>query len=393
MKIIILTNGLIDVEKGTVAENRAIFIDQKRIEKIIDTDQVLIQELQDHLVIDAKDKYVLPGLIDSHLHLTFSAGKKPLQDFLDSDQAMLYQTSLINCRKAINAGITTVRDCGSVSDVILRIRRESEEGVIAAPRIITSGEAITITKGHIHFVGLEADTIEEMKKSADFLIAKGVDFIKLVISGGNMTPGSSDLKDQYTYVQIKELTDYVHQKGFKVMAHVHTKEGVSYALDAGIDYIEHASWRTESGTEILEKEIDRMKEKGVVYGTALPKSYTISNEPLHLERIQATISNMKHKTNVVIGTDAGTTNNPVEEIVNQAVFLAEKGSFTNAEILRMMTVQPAQLLNLEDLGEIKEGYLADLVILTHNPLEDLDYLKLLKMVIKEGRIIKNITMN
>ena len=389
MKIIILTDGLIDVEEGVVRENVAIYLQDNRIEKIVDADQVLMRELAEETIIDGKNKYVIPGLIDSHLHLNFSADANPLGAFLGADHEKLYEISLANCRRAIQAGITTVRDCGSVGEVVLRLKKESEEGRIAAPRILTSGEAITTRGGHIYFVGKQADTAEEMKQAAAELIASGVDFIKLVISGGNMTPGSSDLKDQYTLEQIQELTDFVHRMGRKVMAHVHTREGFTMALDGGVDYLEHGSWRVEGGIQIDEEEIDRMFAREVVYCTALPKSYTVNFEKPHQDRVRATISNMKHKTNVVLGTDGGTPNNGVEELVNQAVFLGERGGFTNAEMLRMMTLQPGRLITGEKIGEIREGYEADLVILNQNPLENLENLKDIKTVIKAGRILKN----
>ena len=388
MKIIILTDGLIDVEEGVVRENVAIYLQDNRIEKIVDADQVLMRELAEETIIDGKNKYVIPGLIDSHLHLNFSADANPLGAFLGADHEKLYEISLANCRRAIQAGITTVRDCGSVGEVVLRLKKESEEGRIAAPRILTSGEAITTRGGHIYFVGKQADTAEEMKQAAAELIASGVDFIKLVISGGNMTPGSSDLKDQYTLEQIQELTDFVHRMGRKVMAHVHTREGFTMALDGGVDYLEHGSWRVEGGIQIDEEEIDRMFAREVVYCTALPKSYTVNFEKPHQDRVRATISNMKHKTNVVLGTDGGTPNNGVEELVNQAVFLGERGGFTNAEMLRMMTLQPGRLITGEKIGEIREGYEADLVILNQNPLENLENLKDIKTVIKAGRILK-----
>ena len=388
MKTIILTNGLIDLEKERILASKAIVVEDRLIADILDIDELGEDILRDAQIVEAGDKYILPGLIDRHLHLIFSGKDNPLRDFLDATKENLYQTALQKCREALACGITTVRDCGSFSDLTLRLREEIGSGQAEGARVLTSGEAITTTGGHIYFVGLEADSGEEMKEAADRLIGKGVDFIKLVVSGGNMTPGSSDLKDQYSYEQIRELVDHVHSRGKKVMAHIHTREGMLKAIEAGVDFIEHGSWRSEKGIDVLEDKIREMKEKGIVYGTALPRSYTTNNGILQQNRIRTTLMNMQYIDNVVLGTDAGTTDNPVSGLIDQAVFLGQKGGFTNFQMLRMLTLNPGRTILPGKIGEIKKGYFADLLILDEDPTRDLANLRNIYMVIKEGKIIE-----
>lgn len=370
----LIIGNLVNVSSGLIENNKGLLIKNGIIEEIVDeVDKV-----------DNTEKYIIPGLIDSHLHLIFSGSSSPLKDFLDSDKEELYKLALKNAQLALEAGITTVRDCGSVSDVTFKLRDDINSGKVIGARILTSGEAITTRGGHIYFIGQEADTTEEMKMAAKKLIDQGADFIKLIISGGNMTPGSKDNVDQYSLQEIIDLTEFVHLLGKKVMAHVHTKVGMVKAIEAGVDYIEHGSWRVDEGIDIDYDFIKKMQEKGIIYCSALPKSYYTNFEKLHKNRVFATIKNMEYKDNVVLGTDGGTTNNSVKELIDQAIFLQEEGDFSNLDILKMMTLNPGKHILQGNLGEIKKGNIADFVVLNSNPLDDLKNLKDISAVYKNG---------
>jgi imidazolonepropionase-like amidohydrolase len=159
-------------------------------------------------------------------------------------------------------------------------------------------------------------------------------------------------------------------------------------IEAGIDFIEHGSWRTADGIDVDFHLIKKMYDKKITYGTALPKSYFINFEEVHKNRIFTTIENMKYKDNVVIGTDGGTTNNPVKELINQAIYLKEKGKFSNLEILQMLTINPGEQVLDGKAGVIKKGLIGDVVVLEGNPLEDLENLKKIIAVYKEGKRLR-----
>ncbi len=173
------------------------------------------------------------------------------------DQKGLYDLALKNTQMALDYGITTVRDYGSLSDITFKLREDINIGKVIGTRVLTSGEAVTTRGGHLNFMGIEADTPEEMEKAAELMLEKGADFIKLIVSGGNTTPGSKDNVDQYEYENIKSITDYVHSKGNKIMAHVYTKVGMKKCIEAGLDFIEHGSWRTADGIDV---EFDLIKK-------------------------------------------------------------------------------------------------------------------------------------
>ncbi len=364
-----IIGNIVNVSRGIIERNKGIIIKDGIINKIFDTKE-------------NSDKYIIPGLIDSHLHLIFSGSNSPLNDFLSANRDDLYKIALKNAQDALEAGITTVRDCGSISDVSFKLREDINSGKVTGARIISSGEAITSRKGHIYFIGEEADTSLEMIDKARKLIDKGADFIKLVISGGNMTPGSKDTIDQYALEEIREITEFVHSQGKKIMAHVHTKEGMEKAIEVGIDFIEHGSWRTSQGIDIDYDLIKKMYDKQIIYCTALPQSYYTNFEKTHKNRIRATLENMKYKDNVVLGTDGGTTNNSVKGLIHQAIFLQKEGNFTNLEILKMITLNPGREIFQGKIGEIEIGKIADLIILNSNPLENLENLKDINKVYK-----------
>lgn len=257
-----ISGNIVDVLSGEIFKNKKIEIRNGKIIDIYDSEDSDIE----------RETYIIPGLIDSHLHLLFSGSNSPLQDFFDLDNDGLYNLALKNSQIALKNGITTVRDCGSLSDITFKLRDDINNNKISGARIITSGEAVTTRGGHLNFMGVEADTQEEMIKAAERMIQKGADFIKLIVSGGNTTPGSKDNVDQYDYQHIKAITDYVHTQNKKIMVHVHTKIGMEKCIKAGVDFIEHGSWRTSDGIDIDFDLIKEMHDKKIIYCTALPKS-------------------------------------------------------------------------------------------------------------------------
>ena len=371
----IIKGNIVNVETGEILKDFAIHIKDGMIVGLAP----LPEEEKPHFT-----QYIIPGLIDSHMHLNFSGSEKILDDFFSSDHEELYELGARTARQALESGITTIRDCASISQVVFKLRDHINEGILPGARIFSSGEAITSRKGHIHFLGLEADSSQEMIDAADKILDQGADFIKLIVSGGNSTPGSRDNLDQYEYEEIKALTDHVHSRGKKIMAHIHTKVGMEKAIKAGIDYIEHGSWRIDDDIEIDYELIDEMKEKGLVYCTAIPMPYFEKDEKLHKNRRLTTVANMKYKDNVFLGTDAGTTNNRVTGLLDQAIYLQRETDFSNLDILRMMTLNPGRHLLDGRLGQIKEGMIADLLFLRDNPLLDLRNLKKINAVYKEG---------
>ena len=204
-------------------------------------------------IIDAGDNYVLPGLIDAHLHLSFSSSAQPLDQLYGDDEATVLLRMVRAAQMELRSGVTTVRDSGSKGMSILQLRDFIRRGELEGPDILAAGMPLTITGGHCNFCGLECDSREEAVKAVRLLCKQGVDYIKVMVSGGNMTPGSDSLIDQYDLDTLKAIVYEAHQRGKKVSGHVHSVIGVENAVEAGFDTLEHCSFKTPEGADYREE--------------------------------------------------------------------------------------------------------------------------------------------
>ena len=192
------------------------------------------------------DTTVLPGLINMHTHLSFSALPTMFADAVsESDEFKLIRI-VANMGAAVCAGVTTVRDCGTWPRLMMPARAAAEQGLVRGPRIIASG-AITTTGGHCWYCSTEADSEDEVRKAVRTHIKSGVDFIKLFATGGNVTPGSDALVTQFTRAEMCAATQEARKGGRRTAAHAHGIDGVRNAIAARVTTIEHCSFQTETG--------------------------------------------------------------------------------------------------------------------------------------------------
>ncbi len=400
MKLRIKTDGLINIRNGLISPPSLIKIKDGIIESISplnETDDVPDENIE---TIDAMGKFVLPGLIDSHLHLNFSGSDSPLDEMLSSDDETLYDMSLKNARIALQNGITTVRDCGSKGDTCLRLRNDILTGRVTGPNVLTSGRAITTRGGHVYFAGIEANTAEEVFAAAEELFSENVNFFKVIISGGNMTPGSNPLIDQYGSEEISALVNFANAHNKKVSAHIHTSEGMRKAFETGVHIIEHGSWRKGDGIDIDGNILNLMAQNGTAYCTALPSIYSKDPETLYTkkedieklrklqkDRIEATVRNIQSGMTTILGTDAGTKGNGPDELVNHAALIHRVTGLSCLDVIKMMTLNPAEVLELKSRGSLEKGKVADILIVKENPLVKMENLKMIHSVIKSGEAV------
>ena len=229
-------------------------------------------------IIDAGDSYVLPGLIDAHLHLSFSSSAQPLDQLYRDDEATVLLRMVRAAQMELRSGVTTVRDSGSKGMSILQLRDFIRRGELEGPDILAAGMPLTITGGHCNFCGLECDSREEAVKAVRLLCKQGVDYIKVMVSGGNMTPGSDSLIDQYDQDTLKAIVCEAHERGKKVSGHVHSVIGVENAVEAGFDTLEHCSFKTAEGADYREELAAKMREKHIAVNPAMGKAYVLPPE-------------------------------------------------------------------------------------------------------------------
>ena len=356
----------------------------------------------DARVLDFADQAVVPGLIDCHVHLAFSAGVDPLADLLAEDDAALLLHAVANARTALAAGITTVRDLGDRGGVARALRDGIARGIASGPRIITAGAPITITGGHCHFLGMEADSRDDVRRVARLQIKDGVDCLKIMASGGRMTPGTNPKLPQYSVGQLKAAVAEARRAGLTIAAHALSARSIRRAAEAGVDTIEHCNWLdVDEGLAFDEGTAVLMAENGVAFDPTLtPVQSFVTFEPELLTDVQKAAIAIRAElvevfrrmlelgVKLVAGTDAGTRRSTLDRLPGELELYVQQLGLTPVAALATATGGAAEALGLSaELGTVRPGWRADLTVVPGDPSVDIAVLKRPRAVIQGGRLV------
>ena len=361
-------------------------------------------------LIDLKDKFVLPGLIDSHLHLDSDAGGDAalIESFTDSPARAAYRTAG-NAKKTLMAGFTTVRNLGDGSGATLALRDAVAAGELPGPRIIDAGRSISTTSGHMDAtlsvsedlhgsIGQEnlCDGVESCRQAVRKQIRRGVDVIKIATTGGVNSRIGSGLGRQIFDDEVKALVDTAHLYGKKVAVHAHSDDGINAALAVGADSIEH-------GTMLTDESIKLFKAAGAYY---VPTLSTVNG---YIERLAANpnayppdvLAKVKWRIGVTgkslakaypagvkiaFGTDAGVSKHGKN--ADEFELMVKYGMPASAAI-QAATMNAATLLGVDkQVGSLEPGKAADLIAVAGDPIVDITTLKSVRFVMKDGRVFK-----
>lgn len=405
---VVLAKNLISCVEGAPAlqHNIGIVIDENgRISQTVSFDGLKeLLAVPGVEVLDPGDAYVMPGLIDAHLHLCFDSTDNPITalDTESPDVTLLRMAAA--AQTELRSGVTTVRDCGAKGNSVLRLRDQIRAGVLEGPDIIACGAPITVTGGHCHFLGLEADSLDEVEKAVRQLCKDDVDFIKVMVSGGNMTPGSNSLINQYSYDALSIITREAHARGKKVAGHIHTTVGIENAVKAGFDTIEHCSFKDSTGRQDVDfsmELVEQIRDRGITVCPALGKAYILPPEegaPLpdkvamwaafQHSRFYTTEQMFNAGVSIAAGTDAGCKRTYFNEFPLTLEILHSKVHMPVYDVLLSATIRAARALGIEaQAGSIEAGKNADLIFVPHDPTQDLQSLRTLQGVIKRGKTV------
>ena len=355
--------------------------------------------------IDLADKFVLPGLMDMHVHLLSELGPNSRTEALQVTTSMQALKGALHAKRTLHAGFTTVRDLGGKPEAIYALRDAIDQGIVPGPRVLAAGSSIAATGGHGDVDGVKAELLTlwtpdticdgpyDCRHATRYAIKYGADWIKITATGGVLSDTATGTDQQMTGDELREIMETAHSLGVKVAAHAHGTNGINAALRAGVDSIDH-------GTFLDDESIKLFKRTGAyLVPTLLPGHKvpaTMEGNPFFTEAIKAKAraasagskasfrKAYEGGVRIAFGTDSGVTRhgaNAEEFAVMVAAGMSEMDAIQSA------TVAAAQLIEMSDeLGTIEPGKLADMIAVDSSPLDDISVLENVSAVIKDGKL-------
>lgn len=345
--------------------------------------------------IDGTGRTLTPGLIDAHVHLCFDgdADFAAASRELVSDAAATVR-AVRNAARTLRHGVTTVRDLGGRGDAVIQVARGVADGLIPGPRILAAGRALTISGGHGHSVGFsrEVDGADALRKAVREEIRSGATAIKLIATGGVLTPGITHDFTAFTQEELDAAVDEARSWGRVVGAHAIGAEGILRAVRAGVDSIEHGSLLSAEGARL-------MKERGVFHVPTISAivgivehpdevpSYAVEKARSLADRARVAFGrSIRAGVRIACGTDAGTPFNPHGNATHEIVRMVGWG-LTPLRAMRAATSEAAALLRLDDAGRVADGHPADLVLYDADPLDDIETILRPAIVFRGGEVV------
>lgn len=393
---------LLAIPGNAPASNMTVIVEDDRITGI----QEGFVESEGATVIDLRDKFVLPGLMDMHVHLQGELGPSNDRDSLKMSDQLMQMRSIHFARKTLKAGFTTVRDVGSSSQEMYAMRDAINNGWIDGPRIIAAG-GVGITGGHADVSGMSPDLMEmftspnvcdgpyDCRRATRNVIKYGADLVKITSTGGVMTERATGTGQQMEMDELREVVLAAERMGRKVASHAHHEDGIVAALEAGVASIEHGSYTGPRAIRLF-------KETGAYLVPTLLAGKTVATLAVEADFMAPAVREKAirvgndmagnfekaHKAgvNVAYGTDSGIS--PHGTNAQEAVLMVEAGMSEMAVIVAA-TINAADLIDMSDsIGTIENGKFADLIAVDDSPLENIEELLDVNFVMKGGKVFK-----
>ncbi|MGH2594570.1 MAG: amidohydrolase family protein [Actinomycetota bacterium] len=341
--------------------------------------------------IPGAGRTLTPGLIDCHVHLIFDGQADFERESRGLTPARAAIKAARNAERHLRAGVTTVRDLGGLDSVVCDVGLAIDEGLTLGPRVLAAGRALTITGGHGHNIGLarEVDSPDDVRRAVREEIKGGARAIKVIATGGVLTPGIDATFTAFTPEELAAAVDEAHKWGRGVAAHAIGAQGILNAVVAGVDSVEHCNQVTPEITR-------EMKARGTFRSPTLSAILGIVGHPdevpayavkkasaLEVESREGFRRAIRAGVRHVCGTDAGTPFNPHGSAPRELVSMVEWG-MTPLKAMQAATANGAELLRLPLVGTVEAGKEADLALFDGNPIEAIEQVLAPVLVMRAG---------
>jgi imidazolonepropionase-like amidohydrolase len=356
-------------------------------------------------VIDLRNHFVLPGLIDSHVHMLSELGPGSKLRLVEEDESMAALRGAQYALRTLRAGFTTVRDLGQRSPAIFALRRAIDEGIVAGPRLVVAGSTLSPTGGHAQTYGYrdeinhffsstgKCDGADDCRRAVRQQISRGADVIKLVATGGVLSDIKAGTDQQFTDDELKSIVETAHKLGRKVAAHAHGTDGLNAALRAGADSIEHGSYLDATSIALFRRS-GAWYVPTVIAGVTAANYARMGNFLSEAQKAKALkvgpqIQDALRRAHgggvkIAFGTDSGVSPHGL----NAREFSLMVGAgMTPTEALRSATVSAAELLGLQaSIGTLEPGKFADIVAVAEDPRRNVKTLEAMQFVMRSGQV-------
>jgi imidazolonepropionase-like amidohydrolase len=399
--VIVAADRVVDGTGRPVLAGGAVAIEGQRI-AAVDTAAALATRYPGAPRLDFPGATLLPGFVDSHVHATFSAGPVPFQDIQGDGDVVVGLRGAVNARDALQAGVTTMRDLGGRDRTTLQLRDAIASGVVPGPRLLVCGRPITIAGGHLHFLGGVAKGVDGVSALVRELIEEGVDAIKVIATGGNMTVTSDPLAAQFSREEVAAMVRIAEGAGRRVTAHARGVEGIRVAAEGGVHGIEHCRMEVPPGQWRFDDDLAKeLAARGITAAPTLAASYRafqrqaaggtvgIRKGAIPFEiRLQNAARLRDAGVRVVVGTDAGASLARFDEAVHVEMESLVQAGWTPLEAIQAATHEAAVAIGLDhELGSLTPGHLADLVVVQGDPTRSISDVRNVEVVFLGGRLV------
>jgi len=399
---------VIDGHGGVPLNDAVVFIDNGAIKEVGSRESINIGD--EFTKIDVKGHFILPGLIDAHVHMVGVGSPKLLDNIVESNYLQAMRT-VVEAGKLLEYGFTAIRSAGSMYDIFLK--RAIEEGTVVGPRILTCGLALCRSRGHGDYIRRDiyeipedflkdnlpkavlVDGVEEVRKAVRQIIGQNVDHIKVWATGGGASEKERATDMHFTRDELEVIMEEAGMVGLPVMCHAESVESVKMAVDLGVRSIEHAD--DDNGFELDDETCRKMVEKNIFLTPTLAIFYfdLEEGEDILPSWIRSLKRARKHGVKILLGTDTWADSaTPYGKFnISEIKLLVDVLDMTPLEAITAATKHGAEACGIGDtLGTIEKGKLADLLVVKKDPVADIEVLlnkENVRYVIKDGRFVVN----